>query len=219
MIHINLLPDEYRKAERTSPKLFATVLLAVVAVCSAFGWFGFVYFGDLGKLEVEHAAVQEELKGMADQVTYHDRLLKERQDYQQRAKTIEQIGQSRIVWSRILDELIDLVNSGVETNRHQAWLASLAVSEGRGNEGPKLTIPGWVAGESFRVLADFNEDLRAAPFARFAKSISDPSGNLAYDAERKPSAYIKFPMSFEFRPAKEWKKLAKDAAPAAPAGR
>ena len=58
MIRINLLPEEYRRSERTSPKIFAATLGGVILVCSVFGWFGFVYFGELGKLEAEHAAIE-----------------------------------------------------------------------------------------------------------------------------------------------------------------
>ena len=32
--------------------LFAAVIASVMCVCCSFGWFGFVYFGELGKLEV-----------------------------------------------------------------------------------------------------------------------------------------------------------------------
>ena len=59
MIRINLLPAEFRKSERTAPKLFAATLAAVILVCSAFGWCGFVYFGELGTLDVEEFAVAE----------------------------------------------------------------------------------------------------------------------------------------------------------------
>ncbi len=41
MIRINLLPEEFRRSERTSPRVFAATLMSVIAVCSAAGWFGF----------------------------------------------------------------------------------------------------------------------------------------------------------------------------------
>ncbi len=34
MIRINLLPEEYRRSERTSPKIFAATLVGVIVVCS-----------------------------------------------------------------------------------------------------------------------------------------------------------------------------------------
>ena len=72
MIRINLLPEEYRRSERTSPKIFAATLVGVIVVCSGFGWFGYIYFGELGKLEAEHAAVAEQLGRVTETATYYD---------------------------------------------------------------------------------------------------------------------------------------------------
>ena len=54
MIRINLLPESYRRAERTSPKVFAAALVGVILVCSSIGWFGMTYFGDLDRVMIKH---------------------------------------------------------------------------------------------------------------------------------------------------------------------
>ena len=72
MIRINLLPEEYRRAERMSPKVFGGILAAVVLVCSSFGWLGYVYFGELGTLEVKHARTSEDKSKKEKRAQYFD---------------------------------------------------------------------------------------------------------------------------------------------------
>ena len=57
MIRINLLPADLRRGNRVSPKVLAACFGAALAVSGAVGWFGLVYFGDLGDAEenVSHA--------------------------------------------------------------------------------------------------------------------------------------------------------------------
>ena len=207
MITINLLPEEYRRSERTSPKIFAATLLGVILVCSSFGWFGFVYLGELGNLEVEESAVSEELASKKKQAMYHDALVKEKGEFQKRSDTIQTISRSRIFWTEILDELVDVVNNEGDTERHLAWFKSLSVKSGDGKkQGATVTMPGWVQGDSLKKVADFHEDFEHSGFAANLSAKSAPSGVVETDAKRLPPEALFFNLKWTFRPTTEWVK-------------
>jgi len=206
MIRINLLPEEYRRAERTSPKVFATMLLGVALVCSSFGWFGVVYIGDLGNAEIEEAAVSESLSGKRQRAGYHDQLVKEKREFEKRSDTIQSIGKSRIFWAEILDQVIDVVNNDGDTDRHLAWFNSINVRSGDKDRGPTVTMPGWVQGGSqgLKKVADFHEDLEHSPFFINVASKSAPSGVVEVDTQRLPPESTFFNLAWTFIPPKDW---------------
>jgi Tfp pilus assembly protein PilN len=206
MIRINLLPEDYRRAERTSPKLFATVLASVIAVCCSFGWFGFVYFGEFGQLELKHEQITEELTGLHKRVVYHGALSKEKADYQQRASTIAQISRSRVIWTKVLDEMIDVVSNDGNVERHRAWFRSVTAKDGGRRGGPTLTMPGWVQGSLLRTIADFHDDIERTAFFRNVVNKGKPTGDRQTDTKRKPPDSLFFSLKMEFLPPEEWPK-------------
>src|SRR5262245_45614475 len=115
MIRINLLPEDLRKSERTSFKLFAATMAAVIVVCSGVGWFGLVWFGELARLEEEKVAVEETLRQKKERAAYSDALEAEKKDYEVRSETIQGICRSRMSWTEVLDQLIDVVNNDGNT--------------------------------------------------------------------------------------------------------
>jgi Tfp pilus assembly protein PilN len=205
MIRINLLPQEYRRSERTSPKVFAAMLLSVIFVCCTVGWLGYVYFGELGKLQMEHKEVTERLANLNERVNYYNALAKEQADYQQRAKTIEEISKSRVLWTKVFDQLIDTVNNGGDQERHRAWFRSMSVQDGKGKDGPKITMPGWVQGDDIRRVADFHEDLEQTPFFKNVKSKSLPSGDVNVDPTKTPAESLFFSLKWNFDAPQNWK--------------
>ncbi|MBK8976488.1 MAG: hypothetical protein IPM29_11275 [Planctomycetes bacterium] len=214
MIRINLLPDEYRRSERTSPKLFAAVIGSVMAVCCSFGWFGFVYFGELGKLEVRHSEVKERLTGMTPRIKQHDALQKEKAHYAQLATTIEQISRERILWSRFLDQVVDVVNGDGDPEGPRAWLKSLRVDDGRdAKNGPRIQMPGSVQGAEMRRVADFFDHISAAPFAEHVVNDLFPGGKVATDLERKPETSLGFALELVLEPAAKWHDRSSAPAP------
>ena len=72
MIRINLLPAEYRRGNRISPKVLGAAFGAALAVAASIGWFGIVYFGELGQLEREDAKAHELLMCIAQGKLYDD---------------------------------------------------------------------------------------------------------------------------------------------------
>ena len=140
MIRINLLPAEYRRGNRISPKVLGVAFGSALAVAASIGWFGIVYFGELGQLEREDAAVTGELAQKRVKGTYYDKLEANRQDYTTRVQTIQDIGKSRRLWSKFLDELIDVTNNNGDTERHLAWFSGMTV-KGDIKKGPTVSMP------------------------------------------------------------------------------
>jgi hypothetical protein len=206
MIRINLLPEEYRRSERTSPKIFAATLVGVILVCSGFGWFGFVYFGELGKLEAEHAAVAEQLVRVTETATYYDRLEVQRKDYEDRVKTIQDIGKSRRLWTKFVEQVLDIVNNDGNTERHMGWFNSIEVKNGRAKVGPSVAMPGAVQGEELRRVGNLHEDMENAPFFVDIAAKVDPSGLVDKDDDRQPPEKIKFTLKMTFKPPNSWVK-------------
>ncbi len=205
MIRINLLPEEYRKAERTSPKVFAAMLASVVMVCCSVGWFGYVYVGELGRLEMKVLQDQETLTTLTPQVAYHDALTRETNDFQARFQTIEQISKSRALWTPVMDQLIDTIDNVQDPDRHVAWFSSMQVRDGKGTRGPEVSMPGMVQGDNINRLTYFHDDLERTPFFENVSEVSLPQGTFVKDPKRRPAEAFRTSLKWSFLPTSEWK--------------
>lgn len=206
MIRINLLPEEYRRSTRTSPKVFAAIILVVMLACGGFGWFGYVYFGDLGVVQVARAEAEELLNARKERVVYFQSLIAEKDDYEQRAKTIDGIASSRVLWTEVFDQLIDTVNNDGDIDRHMAWFKSVTVKDGGSKVGPKVQMPGFVQGDDIRRLADFHDDLEQTPFFEWVAKKSLPSGDVKIEKKKKPAEALFFQLQWEFLPTSKWNR-------------
>lgn len=205
MIRINLLPEELRRSERTSIKLFAATLAAVVLVCSGVGWFGLVWFGEVAQLEEERAGVEDSLRQKRERVLYHDALEVEKKDYESRSETIQNICRSRLSWTEILDQIIDVVNNDGNTERHMAWFRSMSAREGSDAKyGPVVQMPGYVQGAKVSKVGDFHDDVEHAPFFVDIAEKSAPGGSVELDQKRSPPEALGFDLRFTFKSPKEW---------------
>jgi hypothetical protein len=204
MIRINLLPDEFRRSERTSTKLFAATLAGVIVSCSALGWLGYTYFGELGQAEAEHRRLEDHLAGLAPRVAYHDALTVERGEYEKRSKTIQDIAKSRMLVASVLDQMFDVVNNDGNTERHMAWFRSVTMAAGQGGKGPTITLPGAVQGADMKKVADLHEDMEHADFFVNIAERSPPSGQKELDPKRDPPDSFAFTMKWTFAPANKW---------------
>ena len=212
MIRINLLPDEFRRADRSSPKVFAASLGALIIVCCAGGWFGLTYFGELGELEVASKNLTETLSAKNEMAKYSDALVKERAAYETREATIRQIGSSRMLWTEFMDQLIDVVNNEGNAQRHLAWFQSIQVAEGNDKQGPMVNLPGQVQGASFKKLADFHEDIENSAFAKDVAMKSPPGGERKLSPKRNPPESYAFNLQLTLKPPQEWAKNAPQTA-------
>ena len=199
MIRINLLPADLRRGNRISPKVLTAAFAAAVAVSGAIGWFGIVYFGDLGSAEDALVQVEAKLSEREKRVVYHDQLQANRKDYAGRVQTIQDIGKSRRLWSKFCDELIDVVNNNGDTERHLAWFDGITVKNDA-KKGATVSMPGNVQDADKSRVANFHEDLEAAPFAKDLASKSDPTFKLEIDRVRVPAQSLAFPLQLQFEP-------------------
>ena len=205
MIRINLLPADLRRGTRIPPKVLAVAFASAVAVSGAIGWFGIVYFGDLGAAENTFAEVEATLVEHQKKVAYHDKLQANRKDYAARVQTIQDIAKSRRLWSKFLDETIDVVNNNGDTDRHLAWFDSITV-KGDPKKGTTVAMPGNVQDQDKSRVANFHEDLEAAPFAKELLTKSDPTFKLQEDKVRVPPQSLSFPLVLQFQPTIEEQK-------------
>jgi hypothetical protein len=212
MIRINLLPEGFRRADRSSPKVFAASLGALIIVCCAGGWFGITYFGELGELEVASKNLSETLLAKNEMAKYSDALVKEKGAYETREATIRQIGASRVLWTEFMDQLIDVVNNDGNAQRHLAWFQSVQVAEGNDKQGPVVTLPGQVQGSNYKKLADFHEDVENSVFAKDLALKSPPYGERRMSPKRNPPESNGFSLVLTFKPAQEWARNTPQAA-------
>ena len=129
MIRINLLPEEYRKKNRTPLKMMLAVATGVTVNSILLAWYAWLAFGVSAEIESERTVLQTELDGLTPQVDYHKSLDGEQLRYAAREKTLAGITASRIYWTRKVDELITVINAGGEGERHFVWLDDLTVQQ------------------------------------------------------------------------------------------
>jgi hypothetical protein len=207
MIRINLLPESYRRAERTSPKVFAAALAGVILVCSSVGWFGMVYFGDLARKTQEHKEVTERLAGVEERAKLFDDLTAEERDFSRRANTIKDIAKGRLLWTRIMDELITIVTNEGNYDRHVAWFSNMNVRGSRdGRKGPAVSLPGKVQGKDMDKVSNLIDDVEAGAFFRDVDGGIAPQGRRSSDMALYPPESYNFTWQIQFVPPDQWLK-------------
>ncbi len=210
MIRINLLPADLRRGNRIPPKVLAAAFGGAIAASAAVGWFGIVWFGDLGAAENKLQEVEAKLTEREKRVVYHDQLQANRKEYGGRVQTIQDIAKSRRLWSKFCDELIDVVNNNGDTERHLAWFDGMVVKTDP-KKGASVSLPGNVQDADKSRIANFHEDLEAAPFAIELSAKTDPTFKLEMDKVRIPPQSLAFPLTLQFQSTVDDKKGAKKA--------
>ena len=166
MIQINLLPPEFKKRERTPRAVFLPFVAGLVVTLSAISVAAWVHFDCLAEAVNEHAQNDAVLAQRQPQLTYEKALLAEERDYKSRADTIQNIAASRLLMTRRLDELFDIIDAGNQDG-YLIWLTSLKMSPSvatkrriRGRAGPEsggtLNLKGFALAES-DPLHSYNE--------------------------------------------------------------
>lgn len=209
MIHINLLPEEYRRKQRTPIKLMLAVSGAVAVNASLAAWWGWAAFGIAASVESEYSVLQTEMDGLEPQVAYHKALETESRVYKHREDTLAGITAKRISWTEKVDELIDVVNRGGDGQRHLIWLDDLNVTqEGdkRSSGGGSLKASGHSGSDKFAQVANFLEDVENSPFIKDFNPPAPPEGSESIvDEELMPAVVWAFPLELDLKPAKEQK--------------
>lgn len=213
MIRINLLPEEYRRRNRTPLKLMLTVSAGVAANSVLLSWYAWLAFGVSAEIDSERNVLQTELDGLTPQVEYHKALEGEQKRFAAREQTLGSITASRISWTRKVDELITVINSGGEGERHFVWLDDLNVQQttsARARNAGSVKASGHSGSDNFAQVANFLEDLEESAFIEDFYPPAPPEGTESQtDPELMPSVVWAFPLSVEIRPRDEKNREAK----------
>lgn len=211
MIQINLLPAEHRSRERLSIKVWATLFAAVLVVCAAGGYFGHVYLDEFKAVEGQRMTREDKLRELKPLAAKYDKLVAESKEYRKRESTIQDIATSRALWTKLLDNFIDIVNNEGNTERHNVWFENLAVSGSRGRKsGPTWQLKALSQSKSFTKQANFLDDVRQDPefFGDFIE-INSPGGTVVTDDQKEPPAAISFDLRLAMKAPAEWAVNAK----------
>ena len=223
MMKINLLPNEYRKAERTPFIILLPILAGLVCVLSASAVAGYVKFSWLAETESERQELENQMRQKQPRLTYNANLLKEEAEYKKQAETISKIASSRILMTKKLDELCNLISEG-DAGQHGGylvWLEQLktrAAKKTRRRKKLKGLQPAGTLDFSGYVLAnnaplqDFNRFHRAIKNSEMFReqflNINDPKGSVnEFSDDMVPSKGWSFALSAEMKNPTDIKNL------------
>lgn len=226
MIRINLLPKGLQQAARTPMKLFATFVggLAVSLAClCAYGYLVFNSMVLADRVERKREEV-EHLKATASEV---DSLLDDIEDYKERERAIISIKTNRILWSKKLDELVQITPNYV-------WIIRLTMNELDPNDykwekgvlqtGGYLRLKCYSSGNQVARMTNFRQrlknveefylkfvDEKIKPETFYADfiNISHPEWKFVVLDGFKDPNNIKFSVRLDLRPLAEKKKESK----------
>lgn len=221
MIQINLLPDELRRAKSSSPKALVLVFAASVLCFGGLGTAGFLWFNVRADKQGRVDIAQEQLDNLTPRAKYAETLAKEKADFEKRNKTIGEIATSRIVWTRKLDRLGEIVARDTTQRSHRVWLQSIDVDSRTESNNAGVELKGSSAGPDLDGVSNFHEDLKNDPvFSEGFVAYTSPQSKLGdEDDEFEPPVKRDFEFAVKL-PAKEKKKAPprKPAPAAKPAG-
>ncbi|MFT5284529.1 MAG: hypothetical protein ACI8TQ_000686 [Planctomycetota bacterium] len=198
MIHINLLPQEYRQANRIPIRFTVGVCVAVAINCSLIAWWAGMAFGVKAEVNSELAVLEDTKSSIDPQVTYHKSLEQENAIYKSREATLREITGNRMSWTKKVDEMIDVVNRGGYGEKYLIWFDDLSVAQmitpGRGSFG-SLSASGHSGNPNFAHVANFLEDLEGSPFIADFGALSPPQGSQSsIDKDLLPAENWSFPL-------------------------
>jgi Tfp pilus assembly protein PilN len=216
MIHINLLPEEYRRRARTPIKVTLGVAGVITVNALLLVWFAWLALGVMAEIDSERQVLQTELDGLAPQVDYHKSLETERKSFAAREETLAEITGSRINWTRKVDELVTVINSGGGGERHYVWLDDLNVAQNadaRSKTSGSVRASGHSGSDDFAQVANFLEDLERSPFIEEFMPPAPPAGSQSSkDTELIPAVVWSFPLQIEMKTLEQRQEERKRAA-------
>ncbi|MCZ6794109.1 MAG: hypothetical protein O7J95_10915 [Planctomycetota bacterium] len=121
MIRINLLPKELQSAAKTPLIVFGTVVCGIVLTAVALFVYGYLWF-NAKILEERVERKRDEVAQLQKNAMEVDALLDDIADYKERERAIIRIKTNRVLWSKKLDELVDLTPGFI-------WIVSAEMRE------------------------------------------------------------------------------------------
>jgi hypothetical protein len=218
MITINLLPEEFRRKARTPLKLMAALSVAVAGNASLLAWWCWMAFGVAAEIETNRSVQQMEMDGLTPQVNYNEALTREVAYHSSRETTLATITANRVQWTRMIDELIDVVAAGGDGVNHYIWFDDLNVKQeapragGRGR-GTTRQSYGTMKANGHSGSAAYDQvpafltdlaDIQLTPLMASFYAPSAPEGTIN-DADDTliPAVNWSFPLTLELRPPEE----------------
>jgi hypothetical protein len=215
MILINLLPQEYRRKNRTPVRFTVGVCAAVAINCSLLAWWAWLGFGVRAEVESELSVHTDTMDSISPQIAYHRSLERENTLYLSREKTLHGITSNRMSWAQKIDQLIDVVNRGGDGEKYLVWFNDLSVeqlSDTRRNSYGGIRAGGHSGNPNFAHVANFLEDLEASPFAIDFLPPAPPEGSQSsVDKGLMPAEVWSFPLDLDLL-APDDRRAAHDAA-------
>ncbi|MEC8512935.1 MAG: hypothetical protein VX015_12405 [Planctomycetota bacterium] len=206
MITINLLPNEYRRKARSPIGVMTAIAAAVLVNTSLFAYYGYLEFGTSANIETSRSVLQLDLDGLKSQVAYHKALQKEIQTRSAREKTLSEITRNRVLWTKTLDELLDVVHEGREGIEHFVWFEDIDVKlepsggSSRGGYG-RLKAAGHSGSEDYDQVANFLEDIEGRDISGLWQIFGKPQAPQARindaDEDLIPSVNWSFPLTID----------------------
>src|SRR5690606_4369220 len=196
MIRINLLPKELQTAAKTPFILFATfvgglVVTGVLVIVYTYLWFNTIV------LEERVDRKREEVAQLETNARQMDELLEDIADYKEREKAIISIKTNRILWSKKLEELVELTPPFV-------WIVNMEMKELDASEIDWKSKDGVSGGYvELTCYSSGDEVERMTFFRQRLKSVDDFYMDFL-DEKIKPS---KFYSDFVSISRPEWKKV------------
>ncbi len=184
MITINLLPDEYRRRAKSPIGMIAAIAAAVLVNASLIAYWGYLEFGISRNVETTRSVLQLDLDGLKPQVAYNVKLKKEISTRSARETTLTEITQNRVLWTKVMDELIEVVHAGREGIEHFVWfddvdVKMLAEARGQAKDFGKLTASAHSGSEGYDQVSNFLDDMNDVELSSlgliFGKT-GDPEG-------------------------------------------
>ena len=210
MIQINLLPEEFRKAESTPIGRFITIIIGAVVLTSGLVTYGFVHYGKLKTVRDVRVEAEAEQLNKTAQADVSKSLQAEIAGYEARRKAIQGIAKSRILHSRKLDEFLDVVHNRGDRTAYYVWLNGLRVSAPRVSRrnksvsGGSFSFDGYAAANesvAFSRVTKFREALRKDVFFKDFNGISMPNFKaVKWGDGLEPSEAGRFSFSMTLRP-------------------
>lgn len=206
MININLLPAEYRRRTKTPIKFIAATACATALTGVLVAVWAWLAFGVAAHVNSSKQVRQMEMDGLSPQVAYNKSLQAEIEIFSGRETTLTAITKDRILWTEKLDQLVDIVESGSESD-HFIWFDDLTVRQeaagrGSGSYG-SFRASGHSGSAQFNQVANFMDDVVDSELTDFIVGFNSPKlpegSKNAEEEDLIPSVNWSFPLSLSLR--------------------
>ena len=212
MITINLLPDEYRRRAKSPIGMIAAIAGAVLINASLIAYWGYLEFGISANIETTRSVLQLDSDALKPQVAYHEALKKEIATRSARETTLSEITQNRVLWTKVMDELIEVVHAGREGIEHFVWFDGIDVkleeaTNGRNASYGKLSATGHSGSEDYDQVSNFLDDMEDAELTTLSQIFGKPAPpegrRNSPEEDLIPSVNWSFPLTINLKSPEE----------------